>query len=52
LIKEWDIANIGSLTGAAEKARDYLMSLPERFKKVSERGLGAPVEYQFNCVKY
>ncbi|MBK5273179.1 MAG: acyl-ACP desaturase [Bacteroidia bacterium] len=52
LTKEWNIANIGSLTDAAEKARDYLMSLPERFKKVAERGLKAPVEYQFNWIKY
>jgi acyl-[acyl-carrier-protein] desaturase len=51
LIQEWDIANIGSLTGAANKARDYLMTLPDRFKKISERGLKAPVEYQFSWVR-
>ena len=50
LIQEWKIANIRGLTGAAEKARDYLMSLPERFKKISERGLKAPVEYQFSWI--
>lgn len=47
LIKEWNIENICSLSGAAEKARDYLMTLPDRFKKISERCLKAPVEYQF-----
>ena len=52
LIQEWDIANIGSLTGAANKARDYLMTLPDRFKKISERGLKAPVEYQFSWIKH
>jgi acyl-[acyl-carrier-protein] desaturase len=52
LIQEWDIANIGSLTGAANKARDYLMTLPDRFKKISERGLKAPIEYQFSWIKY
>jgi acyl-[acyl-carrier-protein] desaturase len=52
LIQEWDIANIGSLTGAANKARDYLMTLPDRFKKISERGLKAPVEYQFSWIRY
>lgn len=51
LIKEWDIGNLSSLTDAAEKARDYLMQLPERFKKISERGLRAPVEYQFSWIK-
>ena len=50
LIQEWDIANISNLSGKAEKARDYLMGLPERFKRISERGLKAPVEYQFNWI--
>ena len=40
------------IPGAAEKARDYLMSLPERFKKISDRGLKAPVEFQFSWIKY
>jgi hypothetical protein len=39
-------------TGAAEKARDYLMALPDRFKRISERGLKAPVEYQFSWIRY
>ena len=51
LIKEWDIANIPSLNAKAEKARDYLMGLPERFKRISERGLKAPVEYQFSWIR-
>jgi acyl-[acyl-carrier-protein] desaturase len=51
LIQEWKIDNIRGLTGAAEKARDYLMNLPERFKKVSERGLKAPVEFEFSWIK-
>jgi acyl-[acyl-carrier-protein] desaturase len=51
LIKEWNIANISSLTGKAEKARDYLMSLPERFRRISERSLKAPVEYQFDWIR-
>ena len=50
LIEEWKIADIGSLTGAAEKARTYLMRLPERYKKISERGIKAPIEYQFNWI--
>lgn len=51
LIKEWNIDNIGSLSVAAEKARDYLMTLPDRFKKISERGLKAPIEYQFSWIQ-
>jgi acyl-[acyl-carrier-protein] desaturase len=34
---KWDIGNINGLTAEAEKARDYLMRLPERMKKISER---------------
>jgi len=34
---KWDIGNINGLTTEAEKARDYLMKLPERMKKISER---------------
>jgi len=51
LIKEWNISNICNLNSAAEKGRDYLMSLPERFKKITERsGIKAPIEYQFNWI--
>ncbi len=51
LIQEWNIGNICSLTGAAEKGRDYLMALPDRFRKVAERsGIKAPLEYQFNWI--
>jgi acyl-[acyl-carrier-protein] desaturase len=51
LIQEWNISNICNLNNAAEKGRDYLMSLPERFKKIAERsGIKAPIEYQFNWI--
>ena len=50
LIQEWNIANIGDLSGAAEKGRDYIMGLPERFRRIAERGMKAPIEYQFNWI--
>ncbi len=51
LITEWDIANIGGLTPAAEKGRDYLMNLPDRFLKIAQRtGIKAPLEYEFNWI--
>lgn len=34
---KWDIGNITGLTAEAEKARDYLMKLPDRMRKISER---------------
>ncbi len=51
LIKEWNISHITGINSAAEKARDYLMALPERFRRVAERGLKAPIEYEFNWIK-
>ncbi|MBL7887133.1 MAG: acyl-ACP desaturase [Flavobacterium sp.] len=37
LIDKWDISKIANLTDEAEKARDYLMKLPDRMAKISER---------------
>jgi len=37
LIDKWQIDKISSLTDEAEKARDYLMKLPDRMRKISER---------------
>lgn len=51
LVKEWNIGNICGLTDAAEKGRDYLMLLPERFRKIAERStIKAPIDYQFNWI--
>lgn len=45
LIDKWEIDKIGSLTDEAEKARDYLMKLPARMARISER-LVIPAESQ------
>jgi len=37
LTEKWEIDKITNLTTEAEKARDYLMKLPERMAKISER---------------
>lgn len=37
LIDKWQIDKIGSLTAEAEKARDFLMKLPSRMQRISER---------------
>ncbi|MDP2160364.1 MAG: acyl-ACP desaturase [Flavobacterium sp.] len=37
LIDKWDIDKINGLTDEAEKARDYLMKLPARMARISER---------------
>ncbi|RAV27592.1 acyl-ACP desaturase [Sinomicrobium soli] len=37
LLGKWQVDKISGLTDEAEKARDYLMKLPERMRRVSER---------------
>jgi acyl-[acyl-carrier-protein] desaturase len=37
LIKEWNIENITGLKENGEKARDYLMRLPDRMARIAER---------------
>ncbi len=37
LIDQWDIANMQGLNEEAEKARDYLMKLPARMERISQR---------------
>lgn len=37
LIEKWQIDKITGLTAEAEKARDYLMKLPDRMARISER---------------
>jgi acyl-[acyl-carrier-protein] desaturase len=37
LVEKWEIEKMGGLTDEAEKARDYLMKLPARMAKISER---------------
>jgi acyl-[acyl-carrier-protein] desaturase len=51
LIQEWKIADITGMNDAAEKARDYLMALPARFRRISDRStIKAPLEYEFNWI--
>ena len=37
LIDKWDVGNLKGLTEEAEKARDYVMALPTRMERVSQR---------------
>jgi len=50
LIERWNIGAITGLTGEAEKARDFLMKLPERMTKISERIVIPQEQYQFKWV--
>lgn len=50
LIDRWEIGKITNLTDEAEKARDYLMRLPARMAKVSERLVIPTESYTFKWV--
>lgn len=51
LIKEWKIADHFNLTDKAEKARDYLMKLPERYRLIAGRDQKPALAYEFNWIK-
>lgn len=51
LIDKWEIDKVTNLTGEAEKARDYLMKLPERMTRISERLVTPEKEHIFKWVE-
>ena len=51
LIVKWDIDKITGLTDEAEKARDYLMKLPARMARISERLVLPEESFQFKWVQ-
>ena len=51
LIDKWEIDKISGLTEEAEKARDYLMKLPSRMAKISERLIIPENSFTFKWVE-
>ena len=51
LINTWDIGNVTNLTPEADKARTYIMRLPERLSRIAERVKIPQKQYQFKWVK-
>lgn len=51
LINKWEIDKIKGLTDEAEKARDYLMQLPSRMAKISERLVISETGHVFKWVQ-
>ena len=39
LVKRWDLENLEGLSAEAEKERDYICKLPNRYKKLAERSM-------------
>ncbi len=50
LLIDWQIESQRDLTEAGEKARDYLMKLPDRLLKVAERMQNPSLEYKFSWI--
>jgi acyl-[acyl-carrier-protein] desaturase len=47
LIKDWKIESITNISERAEKARDYVVKLPSRLKRLAERSKIPELEYEF-----
>ena len=50
LLKEWNIENMTGINDQAEEARDYLMALPKRLQRVSERIRIPQKQYEFKWI--
>ena len=50
LLKDWDIDHVSSLKADGEKARDYLMALPDRLTRISERMKVPAIDYEFSWI--
>ncbi len=50
LTKEWNLESMRELNEAGEKARDYIMSLPDRLIRVAERMKNPSLEYKFSWI--
>ena len=50
LINDWQIDSIGDLNASGEKARDYLMALPGRLQRVTDRMKEPELDYEFKWI--
>lgn len=50
LLQRWNIDSITSLNDQAERARDYLMALPARLKRIADRLQVPEKEYEFKWI--
>lgn len=51
LLNEWQVDSLTELNDAGEKARDYLMALPDRLTRIADRMKTPELEYEFAWVK-
>jgi acyl-[acyl-carrier-protein] desaturase len=50
LVAEWDLEHLSNLNEPGEKARDYLVRLPDRLLRISERMPTPEKEYDFKWI--
>ena len=50
LLDEWKVENIRDLNDQAEKARDYLLALPARLRRIAERTKVPELAYEFSWI--
>ena len=50
LLDDWQIDNVRGLKENGEKARDYLMALPDRLARIAERMKAPTTEYKFGWI--
>jgi acyl-[acyl-carrier-protein] desaturase len=50
LLRHWEIDKVTGLNDQAERARDYLMKLPQRLARISERLKTPELEYKFRWI--
>lgn len=50
LIEEWEIEAIRGLQESGEKARDYIMALPERLNRIADRMKIPETQFKFNWI--
>jgi acyl-[acyl-carrier-protein] desaturase len=51
LLMEWKIESMTGLNEASEKARDYVMALPNRLRRVADRMRVPELEYKFRWIE-
>lgn len=51
LLADWKIEHIDGLNEAAQKAQEYLVKLPSRLQKITDRIATPDLQYQFKWVK-
>ena len=50
LLNDWKISSITELNDAGQRARDYLMALPARLRRVADRTKIPALEYPFSWI--